>query len=162
MTGNIISLVLSLTLMCFQGFFRVRGTIEPQKGGQTVSDPWTADELMKPETLKDVLSSGQKEKLFIIYAGPPVLFKVGHVPGAISVGQVSDSSGVRGLKEALKKISKNKQIILYCGCCPIKNCPNIRPAYKVIHQMGFTKIKVLYLPNSFKIDWIKKGLATEK
>jgi hypothetical protein len=117
---------------------------------------------MKPETLKEVLSSGQEEKLFIIYVGPPVLFKVGHVPGAMSVGQVSDSSGVRGLKEALKRISKNKQIILYCGCCPIKNCPNIRPAYKVTHQMGFTKIKVLYLPNSLKLDWIKKGLPTDK
>jgi thiosulfate/3-mercaptopyruvate sulfurtransferase len=162
MTGNLISFVLSLTLVSLQGSLFARETIKPQKGEQTVSDPWTADELMKPEMLKEVLSHRSKEKLVIIYARPPVLFKAGHVPGAISVGQVSDSIGVKALKEALKKISKNRGIILYCGCCPMKNCPNIRPAYEVTHKLGFTKIKVLYLPNSFKLDWIKKGLPTEQ
>lgn len=66
------------------------------------------------------------------------------------------------LKVELQKIAKDKRIILYCGCCPWKNCPNVRPAYTVAHDMGFRNVEVLYLPNNFKIDWMKKGSPVEK
>ena len=98
----------------------------------------------------------------IIHVGPPVLFKVGHIAGAIAVGQVGDSAGAMQLKQELRQIAKGKKIVLYCGCCPWKNCPNIRPAYAIAHEMGFKNVNVLDLPTNFKLDWEKKGFPVEK
>jgi hypothetical protein len=48
-------------------------------------------------------------------------------------------------------------IVLYCGCCPWSHCPNLNPAYDTLRQMGFSKVKVLYLANNFGADWVDKG-----
>jgi 3-mercaptopyruvate sulfurtransferase SseA len=112
--------------------------------------------------LKNILSNKQKDPLLIIHVGPPVLFKVGHIAGAIAVGQVGDSAGAMQLKQELRQIAKGKKIVLYCGCCPWKNCPNIRPAYAIAHEMGFKNVNVLDLPTNFKLDWEKKGFPVEK
>jgi len=52
--------------------------------------------------------------------------------------------------------------VIYCGCCPLERCPNIRPAFVALRQMGFTNVRVLLLPNSFEADWAGKGLPYEK
>ncbi len=51
--------------------------------------------------------------------------------------------------------------IVYCGCCPIDKCPNLRPAFRVAREMGFKKVRVLKLPTSFGIDWVEKGYPFE-
>jgi hypothetical protein len=53
---------------------------------------------------------------------------------------------------------KKKLIVLYCGCCPWGRCPNVGPAYKALHDQGFTNVKVLYLANNFGDDWVAKGI----
>jgi thiosulfate/3-mercaptopyruvate sulfurtransferase len=137
-------------------------SITADKGKPTISDPWSGQSLIDPQTLNNALLSGQKNHLAIIYVGPPVLFKRGHIAGAIPVGQASESAGAMQLKKELRKIAKDMNIILYCGCCPWKNCPNIRPAYTITHEMGFRNVEVLDLPNDFKLDWAKKGFPVEK
>jgi len=47
--------------------------------------------------------------------------------------------------------------VIYCGCCPWNHCPNMWPAYNLLHQMGFTHLKALYLPDNFGTDWVNKG-----
>jgi thiosulfate/3-mercaptopyruvate sulfurtransferase len=48
-------------------------------------------------------------------------------------------------------------IVFYCGCCPFNHCPNVRPAFKVLKQMGFTNFKLLNLPENLKVNWINIG-----
>lgn len=162
MVDKFLSAMILLVLMMIQSPIQSQDKIIADKGAQNISNPRSPQRLIKPETLKNILSSRQKGGIAIIHTGPPVLFKAGHIPGAIPVGPTSDSSGAVKLKVELQKIAKDKRIILYCGCCPWKNCPNVRPAYTVAHDMGFRNVEVLYLPNNFKIDWMKKGFPVEK
>jgi hypothetical protein len=52
-------------------------------------------------------------------------------------------------------------VVVYCGCCPWDRCPNVKPAVDLLNQMGFAKVKVLYLETGFKVDWLDKGYAAE-
>ena len=63
-------------------------------------------------------------------------------------------------KEQLKKLPKNKRVVIYCGCCPFEHCPNVRPAIQLLKQMKFTNYRLLDLPKNIKIDWIDKGYPT--
>ncbi|MFI5253513.1 MAG: rhodanese-like domain-containing protein [Bacteroidota bacterium] len=129
---------------------------------EVVTDPWPAGDILKPEALNKMISAKHKTKIMVIHTGPPALFTVEHIPGAVAVGQVGDPKGVETLKAQLKKIPKSREIVIYCGCCPWKHCPNIRPAYSITKQMGFKKVKVLDLPSTFKLDWTNKGFPVEK
>jgi hypothetical protein len=33
--------------------------------------------------------------------------------------------GVATLRSAVQALPRNEEIVIYCGCCPMKNCPNI-------------------------------------
>jgi hypothetical protein len=47
--------------------------------------------------------------------------------------------------------------VIYCGCCPWSKCPNIAAAYDTLHDLGYTRIKVLYIAKDFGTDWVDKG-----
>ena len=66
------------------------------------------------------------------------------------------------LKEKLKALPKNTQVVVYCGCCPYDKCPNIRPAFQALISSGFINGKVLNLPTNIKTDWINKGFPYTK
>jgi hypothetical protein len=51
---------------------------------------------------------------------------------------------------------------VYCGCCPLDRCPNLRPAFTALHDMGFTHLRVLLIPTNFYTDWVKPGFPFEK
>ena len=61
------------------------------------------------------------------------------------------------LKKAVGKLPKNSEIYIYCGCCPMNKCPNIRPAFQTLRAMGFTHLHVLILDNNFGKDWVAHG-----
>lgn len=128
---------------------------EPQPG-----DPWTNEQLIHPEELVKQMSSG--ERPLLLHIGVAFLFKGGHIPRSTYVGQTSKNEGIEKLKKAVQEVSLSREIVLYCGCCPWKDCPNIRPAFKALREMRFTKVKVLYLPSSFAQDWVDKGFPVEK
>lgn len=91
-------------------------------------------------------------KPLIISVGPSGLIK-----GAISIGSVREDENAENLKKLLTKEKKHKEVIVYCGCCPYKNCPNIKPAYTILASLKFTNFKLLDLPQNLKVDWIDKG-----
>ena len=62
---------------------------------------------------------------------------------------------------ALHPCRAKPYIVLYCGCCPWGRCPNVGPAYKLLLDMGFTRVKVLYLADNFGADWVNKGFPVE-
>ena len=115
-----------------------------------------ADELAK--TIQS--SSGQKPVIF--YVGPVILYNQGHVRGAELAGPAGRPEGIEKLKARAASLSHDQQVVIYCGCCPFDHCPNIKPAYEQLQKMGFSKVRVLYLPTSFGTDWADKGFPTDK
>jgi rhodanese-related sulfurtransferase len=97
----------------------------------------------------------------ILHTGPNVLYRSKHIPGSIYAGPASTAAGLALLKQEAGKLPKDREIVIYCGCCPWDRCPNIDPAMALLKQMGFTKVKALYLGTGFKVDWIDKGYAVE-
>jgi len=97
----------------------------------------------------------------ILYVGPNVLFRSKHIPGSIYAGQGFTAEGTEGIKKSTQMLPRDREIIIYCGCCPWDHCPNIKPATATLKAMGFTKVRALYLPIGFKADWIDKNLPVE-
>jgi thiosulfate/3-mercaptopyruvate sulfurtransferase len=61
----------------------------------------------------------------------------------------------------MAKAARDKEVIIYCGCCPFRRCPNIRPAFELLKKMKFTNLKLLNLPTGLNEDWIHKGYPLE-
>ena len=120
--------------------------------GQIQTEPWTSDQLMQPENLAGIINDSAAEKPLIINVGP-----VGSIKGAIKVGPAKEKENFNNLKKLLSKEDKKRTIIIYCGCCPFKVCPNIRPAFELLTKMKFTNHKLLNMPNNLKTDWINHG-----
>lgn len=113
--------------------------------------------LVQPKDLATHLDA----KPAIFQVGPNVLYRGKHIPGAVYAGPGSKPEGLAMLKSAVADLPRAGEIVIYCGCCPWDRCPNIKPAIETLKQMGFTKIKALYLENSFAKDWIDKDYPTE-
>jgi rhodanese-related sulfurtransferase len=118
--------------------------------------------VVSPEELVKLLQASKAEKPLILNVGPSMLFQQAHIPGSEYVGATSDPEGLAQLRATVKPVAHNKSIVLYCGCCPWSRCPNVRPAYKELHNLGFNNVKVLYIANNFGTDWVDKGYPTVK
>jgi hypothetical protein len=77
-------------------------------------------------------------------------------------GPGKEAKGIAALKNWASGIPHNKIVVVYCGCCPMKQCPNIRPAFLALRQMGFKHLKILNLENDLARDWVDQSFATEK
>ena len=132
-----------------------------QRAPQPV-DPWTADRLLEAAKLAEIVSDPGNSKPLILYFGPAVLYKGAHVPGAKLIGPLSEPDGPKNLQKEVKNLGKDMEIVLYCGCCPWNVCPNVRPAFQVLEEMGFKKVKVLYLPTNLRQNWVNKGFPVQK
>lgn len=120
-------------------------------------DPWRADQLIRPDVMAAVLNAGIGKM--------PVILNIGimsNIKGAVAVGAADTPDGLKKLQEKLKTLSKSQPIIIYCGCCPLYKCPNVRPAFKLLQSEGFTHIQVLDIEHNLRIDWIGKGYPVEK
>ncbi len=97
----------------------------------------------------------------IFHVGPNVLYRSHHIPGSIYAGPGNSAQGIAMLKSAVAKLPRDREIALYCGCCPWDRCPNIKPAVEALRAMGFTNVKAVYLPTGFKVDWMDQNLPVE-
>ncbi len=120
-----------------------------------------ADVQIAPEDLAKILQSSAGEKPIMIHVGFYPLYAQAHIPGSEYIGPASQPEGLEKLRKRVEPLPRKKFIVLYCGCCPWNHCPTLRPAYEALHSMGFTKLKVLYIPNNFGQDWVNKGLSVE-
>ena len=112
--------------------------------------------MIQPAALAKQLKTSS-EKPLLLQVGFERLYAEGHIPGSKYCGPARDTAGIARLKKCLQDVSRQRAIVLYCGCCPWQECPNIRPAFKVVKDMGFTNVKVLYIPDNFGRDWVQKG-----
>jgi hypothetical protein len=123
-------------------------------------DPWADKDIVQPKVLADRITA--KEDPLVFYVGFPTLYRNGaHVSGAILAGPCSKAEGLDALKKAVAELARDKEVFLYCGCCPFVKCPNIRPAYSALHEMGFSNVKVVMIETNLHTDWIEKGYPTQ-
>ena len=118
---------------------------------QPQGDPWTQQQLLDPAELARVLKNPKLPQPLVFSIGMEAVIK-----GSIEIGPVMRSQSLNLLKEKLTKLTKNAQIVVYCGCCPFASCPNVRPAMALFKSMQFTNYKLLNLPQNIKVDWIDK------
>jgi thiosulfate/3-mercaptopyruvate sulfurtransferase len=127
------------------------------EGGPPV--PWSATDVETSEQVAASLSA--KDAPIVIHVGPEVLFKRGHVAGARYGGEAGTDEGLAQLARVASTLPKDRDVVIYCGCCPRSDCPNIRPAYTKLKSLGL-RVKVLDMQTNFRHDWQDKGFAVEK
>ena len=120
---------------------------------------WRAKDLLQPADLASTLRNKKSKQ--------PVILNIGvveNIEGAKNIGAASKKENLEKLKGSLKNLPKNTMVVIYCGCCPFDKCPNIRPAFSMMKNLGFSNGKLLNLPVNLKQDWISKGypMSSEK
>lgn len=125
-------------------------------------DPWPSSETMEPAVLSKMLTDKYVSIPTVVFVGFRSLYAGGHVPEASFHGTASSEQGLAELKAWAASLPRSAELVIYCGCCPMDKCPNIRPAYSALSGMGFKKVRVLILPTSFAVDWAEKGYPMQK
>jgi thiosulfate/3-mercaptopyruvate sulfurtransferase len=135
-------------------------TIQGQE--KKAADPWSSSETIPPAQLAKMLTDRYVSVPTVVFVGFRSLYAGGHVPDASFHGTASTEQGLTELKTWAASLPRSTELVIYCGCCPIDKCPNIRPAYTALSGMGFKKLCVLMLPTSFAVDWADKGYPIKK
>jgi rhodanese-like protein len=126
---------------------------------QDTADPWPKTVVIEPAALADTLKSGKAP--IVISVAFPNLYHARHIVHAIDAGPGSKPEGIELLKKAVADLPKDADIVVYCGCCPMVKCPNIRPAYRTLKELGFSHIRVLDVPTNMHDDWYAKNYPSE-
>lgn len=116
--------------------------------------------LMQPADLAAVL--GKSAKPMVICVAFPFLYRSAHIEGAVYGGAGSKPEGLATLTALVKDVPKDREIVLYCGCCPWDHCPNMEPAFNKLKSLGYSRLKALAIPTNLHTDWITKGYPTKK
>jgi rhodanese-related sulfurtransferase len=97
----------------------------------------------------------------LIHVGFAVLYRGKHIPNSIYAGPANTPAGLQALRAAVATLPHDREIVVYCGCCPWDHCPNIKPAMEALKQMGFTRTKALNIPTNLAVDWFDHGYPAE-
>lgn len=123
---------------------------------QNQTTPWNQDQLLAPEVLSAKITANETDDLLILCIGYQAT-----IPGSVDMGPAGEAANLTKLQEYLKDVDKDKEVVLYCGCCPYAKCPNVRPAFNLVEEMGFKNAKLLDLPDNIKTDWLDKGYPSD-
>ncbi len=128
---------------------------------RAATDPWTSSQTIQPADLLKELGASQSAPT-VVFVGFNRLYTSGHIKGAQNHGMAGNEVGLQELKTWASSLHRSTKLVIYCGCCPIERCPNLRPAFTALHDLGFTKLRVLLLPTDFAVDWADKGYPYDK
>lgn len=117
---------------------------------------WTKEQLMEPADLAQAITTN-KDVPLIYSVGPGA-----SIPQSVVIGPVHENANLETFTKGLASLSKDANIVVYCGCCPFEHCPNIRPAIAALKGLHFTNYKLLNLSHNLKADWIDKGYPVVK
>jgi hypothetical protein len=146
---------LIIVVILFFAFQRQESSIKKESSNNVPGEPWKESQLMDPVKLSQQINTGQ-DKLIVINIGPSGLIK-----GAVDIGPTQDAENLDTLRDYLKNSAGGKDVVLYCGCCPFKNCPNIRPAFTLLNTLNYGNASLLDINENLKVDWIDKGFPME-
>ena len=143
------------------------GTVSTRAQSQTApqanSATFSSAQLVQPADLvREMASASADARPTVVYVGFRTLFAGGHIPGATFHGTASTAQGLADIKQWAAFLPRTTNLVIYCGCCPLQRCPNVRPAFALFREMGFTRVRVLELPNNFAADWVDKNYPVEK
>jgi thiosulfate/3-mercaptopyruvate sulfurtransferase len=124
-------------------------------------DPWQKSEFMEPAQLAAILQAKGGKPPIVICTAFPVLYKSKHIAGAKYAGPGGKPEGIEALKKTVEGLPKDSDIVLYCGCCPMDRCPNMRPAFRTLKELGFTHVRALNIETNMQTDWYAKNYPTE-
>jgi hypothetical protein len=141
-TSVVFSLLVSILLL---------SAFQQCKAQEPKPENWTSEQLMQPADLAQALNDNKNIPL-IYCVGPGVV-----IPHSIDIGMTDKPENIQKLKDSLKKVNRDANIVIYCGCCPFARCPNVRPAIALLKEMKFTNYHLLNLPHNIRTDWISKG-----
>lgn len=117
---------------------------------------WTKEQLLEPAVLAQKIQA-KKDLPTLISVGPGAT-----IPNSVHIGMTNDAANLASLKNKLRTLPKDAPVVIYCGCCPFENCPNVRPAIAALQELKFTQYKLLNIPRNLKADWIDKGYPVAK
>ena len=146
-------------------FFSAHARLHAQFGGPPSPDSAFSiptAQLMQPDELNRILLAKGANRPLMLQVGSHMLFAQAHIAGSEYAGAGAQPEGLNQLKTRVTALPRKSFIVLYCGCCPWTRCPNIGAAYNLLHQMGFTNVKALYLANNLGSDWVEKGYPVER
>jgi thiosulfate/3-mercaptopyruvate sulfurtransferase len=123
------------------------------------SDPWLPQQLLEPAAVAGMIRSG--DRFLLVCVGFPFLYRQKHIAHAVLAGPGNKPEGIAALQQVVSTTPKGGTIVLYCGCCPMPQCPNLRPAFSALAQAGYSHVRVLNLPTNFRTDWALKGYPAE-
>lgn len=127
------------------------------------SDPWSADETVTPAAFaKELADPSRSDKPTIVCVGFRNFYGSAHIPGASYHGPASSDAGLADLKQYAQGLPRTTDLVIYCGCCPLAHCPNVRPAFIALRNMGFSGLRLLTLTHSFAADWLKPSYPVAK
>jgi hypothetical protein len=118
-------------------------------------------QLLQPEELNRLMHVQGANKPLVLQVGSHMLFAQSHIAGSEYAGAGSQPEGLNQLQAKVAPLSRKSFIVLYCGCCPWSRCPNVEPSFKLLHDLGFSNVKVLYIANNLGTDWVDKGYPVE-
>ena len=127
-----------------------------------VTHPVTPSDLITASQLNGKLPEVKAGKIILLQVGFHTMYKMGHIPDSQYVGAASNAEGLAALKKLVAKLPHTQAIVIYCGCCPWDQCPNIRPAFQMLKEMGFSNLKALDIPERLGDDWTAKGFPIVK
>lgn len=172
-TGLVAICVVGWLLVSGHGTGRAEETQTPSGGPEKVASsdaaagqdssnsamPIPEGSLISVHDLAEALSSPTAKRPQVFHVGYHVLFRGGHIAGSRYIGPASKPEGLQALREAVRKLPRKQAVVLYCGCCPWTDCPNVRPAYAAVESTG-RAVKILYIAKNLQKDWIDAGLPT--
>lgn len=123
------TIILSLFAMAFIAFAFHKVSV---KRGD---EPWTQNQLLEPADLVKVLTDANSPQPTIYSIGPMPIIK-----NSIDIGSAVEKDNLKKMEQDLGKLSKDANIVIYCGCCPFNKCPNIRPAFTLLNERALKTI----------------------
>lgn len=129
--------------------------------GFAASNAWMPQQTIQPADFARLLQQPGNKPL-VLHVGFHTLYVQSHIAGSEYCGPASAPEGAPKLRQCIRGVSKTRSIVIYCGCCPWQDCPNVRPAFEALHRMGFTRVKVLYISHNLGQDWVRKGYPTKR
>ena len=124
--------------------------------------PWGSDAVTPAVFAAELASAAGADKPVVICTAPPFLYRIGHIPGSVLHGPASSPEGLDSLTKWADTLPRTATVVIYCGCCPLAACPNLSPAYKAMKGLGFTRVRVLLIEDSFKTDWVDHAFPVER
>lgn len=160
--------VLSAGSLCFAAILAagtgqsLPGPRAAESAGAGTSEPWKPSQTVQPATLVKELAGPADSRPRVVCVGFHTLYEGAHIAGGVFEGPATKPERLAGLEKWAGPLPRTANLVIYCGCCPLAQCPNVRPAFNALREMGFTYVRLLLLPRDFAHDWVEKGYPVAK